>query len=208
VYYGCDPAQFPPAGPAERDAARKRLGWADRPWAVFVGALGDSRKGFDTLYAAWRELCRDPRWDANLAAVGAGASLPGWQSRAAADGLAERVRFLGFRTDVPDVLAASDVLVHAARYEPYGLGVHEALCRGLPAIVSAAAGVSERYPPDLADLILPDPEDAGGLADRLRHWRANRESLAARVRPLSEELRSRTWADMAREFRDTVLTAP
>jgi glycosyltransferase involved in cell wall biosynthesis len=145
-------------------------------------------------------LCRDPAWDANLAAVGAGAGLPIWRERAIADGLAGRVSFLGFRTDVSRILAAAELMVHPARYEPYGMGVHEALCRGLPAIVSAAAGVSERYPPDLGELILNDPESPSELAERLRYWRRNAESLSARVRPLADELRSHTWSDMAREF--------
>ena len=42
-----------------------------------------------------------------------------------------------FRGDVATVIAAADVLVHPARYEAYGLGVHEAICRGVPAIVTA-----------------------------------------------------------------------
>lgn len=207
VYLGTDSAAHSPISPGERTEARRRLGWDDRPWVVFVGGLGDARKGFDTLYAACADLCRGAGWDANLAAVGAGASLPGWRARAAADGLAGRVHFLGFRTDVPDILAASDLLVHPARYEPYGLAPHEALCRGLPALVSAAAGVCERYPPELADLILTDPESPGELADRLRHWRANLETLAARVRPFADALRSRTWTDMARDVRDAVAPA-
>ena len=82
--------------------------------------------------------------------------------------------------------------------------MHEALCCGLPAIVSASAGVAERYPADLADLLLADPDDADELADRLRHWRAGREAFAARVRPLSEALRARTWDDMAERFTRTV----
>jgi glycosyltransferase involved in cell wall biosynthesis len=205
VYLGSDPGQFPLVTPADRAEARARLGWDTRPWVVFVGALGDTRKGFDTLYATWRELCRESVWDANLAVVGAGAGLSAWRERAAADGLAARFCFLGFRTDVPVILAAADLLVHPARYEPYGMGVQEALCRGLPAIVSVAAGVSERYPPDLADLLLTDPESPSELAARLRHWRANLESFALRVRPLADELRSRTWTDMARDIRDAVL---
>jgi glycosyltransferase involved in cell wall biosynthesis len=204
VYYGTDPDQFPLITGEERAAARARLGWDDRPRGVFVGALGDTRKGFDTLYAAWRDLCRESSWDASLAVVGAGATLDAWRDRAAADGLEARISFLGFRTDVPDILAAADLLIHPARYEAYGLAPHEALCRGLPTIVSAIAGVSERYPPDLADLILTDPENPAELAERLRHWRANRESLAVRVRPLADELRARTWADMARDIRNAI----
>jgi glycosyltransferase involved in cell wall biosynthesis len=208
VYLGADPDRFSFVTPSARSEARARLGWDDRPWAVFVGALGDTRKGFDTLYDAWRALCRDASWEANLAVVGAGARLSAWKERAVADGLGGRVNFLGFRHDVPDILAASDVLVHPARYEPYGMGVEEALCRGLPAIVSAAAGVSERYPADLRDLILNDPESPLELAERLRYWLANAESLAARVRPFGDRLRARTWVDMAREIVETVTGAP
>jgi len=202
AYLGVEADRFPPVGPAERQAARQKLGWADRPWVGFVGQLGNRIKGFDTLFAAWIELCRDPRWDANLAVVGTGGDR--WVARAAAAGLADRVHFLGFRTDVPDILAACDALAHPARYDAYGLAPHEALCRGIPVIVSAAAGVAERYPPDLADLVLADPEDAGELADRLRHWRANADSLPDRVGPFADELRRRTWADMARDIHDLI----
>lgn len=200
VYLTADADLFPPVTAAERAATRTELGWRDRPWAVFVGAIGDARKGFDTLYAAWRELCRDRRWDANLAVLGRGAELPRWEAQARTDGLADRIAFLGFRPDVAAVLAGCDLMVHPARYDAYGLAVHEALCRGLPVLVSAAAGASERYPPELADLVLPDPEDAAALADRLRAWRRDLEAWPARVAPLAADLRAYTWDDMAAEF--------
>ncbi len=122
------------------------------------------------------------------------------EGRAAADGLAGRVRFLGYRTDVPEILAGCDALVHPSRYDAYGMAVHEAVCRGLPAVVSSAAGVSERYPPELAELVLPDPEDAGGLADRLRAWRRDLESWPGRMAGLAAALRAYTWDDMAADF--------
>lgn len=200
VYYGCDPAALGPISPAERRSARAALGWSDGPRALFVGALGDDRKGFDTLYAAWKSLTASPGWDVRFGVVGHGATLKSWRARAAADGLGDRVQFLGFRTDVPRLLAAADVLVHPARYEAYGLGVQEALCRGLPAIVGARAGVAEHYPADLADLLLHNPNDAGELADRLRHWRGTLDWWPGRVAPLAEVLRERTWDAMAAEF--------
>jgi glycosyltransferase involved in cell wall biosynthesis len=167
---------------------------------VFIGALGDRRKGFDRLFEAWQLLCRDGAWDADLAVTGQGAELSRWRRHAAASGLEGRITFLGFRDDVATVLAAADALVHPARYEAYGLGVHEAICRGLPAIVSAAAGVAERYPPDLSDLLIQDVEDAREIADRLRRWRNDLAGTALRVRPFSDRLRSRTWADMSAEI--------
>ncbi len=201
VYYGTDPARFSAIAADERAAARARLGLAgDRPLVGFIGALGDRRKAFDTLFAAWRAVCRRGDWDAHLLVIGAGAELAAWQARAAADGLAGRITFLGFRGDVPRLLAALDALVHPARYEAYGLAAHEAICRGVPTIVSATAGVAERYPADLADLLIANPDDEDELAERLRRWRRRLDDCRAQFRSFGDRLRVRTWDDMADEI--------
>jgi glycosyltransferase involved in cell wall biosynthesis len=205
VYYGSDEMHFPLVTEDERAGLRRELGWpGDRPVALFVGALGDRRKGFDRLLVAWELLCRDASWDADLAVTGQGAELPAWRRRVVDLGIGPRVRFLGFRTDISRVIGASDVMVHPARYEAYGLGVHEAICRGLPAIVSAAAGIAELYSPDMANLLIADVEDAHQIADRLRGWRLDMPAAAARVRPLSQRLRARTWSDMGAEIERAV----
>jgi glycosyltransferase involved in cell wall biosynthesis len=200
VYYGAD-ERFRPADAAERARAKTALSLpADRPAALFVGALGDERKGFDTLFAAWAALCRDRWWDVDLVVAGTGRALPRWRRLAQAAGLDSRIRFLGFREDVPTLAAAADVVVHPARYEAYGLGVHEALTAGVPALVSAAAGVAERYPPDLAPLFIRDPEDARALADQLRGWRRDLEAWRTRVLPFAATLGARTWSDMSKDI--------
>jgi glycosyltransferase involved in cell wall biosynthesis len=205
VYYGSDPAAFALPTSAERSAARQALGVPrDRPLVGFVGALGDRRKAFDSVFGAWVDRCRDRSWDADLIVVGAGAELPAWRARVSAAGLAARVRFLGFRKDVPQVLAAVDALVHPARYEAYGLSVHEAICRGVPAIVSRSAGVAELYPAALSDLLVDEPDDVHELSGRLRTWRASLECWRERVAPLSSALRARTWSTMAAEIVDAV----
>jgi len=102
---------------------------------------------------------------------------------------------------VPDVLAACDALVAPTRYEAYGLGVQEALCTGLPALVSASAGVAERYPSTLAELLLDDPDNAGALEASLRNWRSHHERLLDAARALSARLRQRTWQVMAQDVR-------
>lgn len=203
VYYGTDSTTFSPVSPEQRALARHALGWGPRRVALFVGALGDHRKGFDRLFEAWRILSRESAWDVGLAVAGAGAELGGWQSRAASEGLKD-VRFLGFRDDIAQVMAASDVLVHPARYEAYGLGVHEALCRRIPAIVSRDAGVAEMYPQDLHELLIDDVENAEEIAERLRRWRAADAGLESRVATFSSKLRERTWDVMASEFLDRI----
>jgi glycosyltransferase involved in cell wall biosynthesis len=202
VYYGVDADLFRPAEPGERAGIRSALGWPqNKPVLLFVGALGDRRKGFDALFEAHKHLCSfEPRWDPDLVVVGAGAELPVWKKRAAAEGLASRIRFLGFRGDVPEILRACDILVSPTRYEAYGLNVHEAICCGLPAIVSADAGVAERYPAELHDLLLPDSENVDDLVRRLLAWRANLDYWRERMLSFSQQLRSYTWDDMARDI--------
>src|SRR5262249_14129754 len=94
VYYGVDADRFSPVTPTERATAKAAIdGDPDRPLVGFVGALGDRRKAFDTVFDAWRALCADARWDADLVVVGAGAELDVWQRRTEALGLSRRVRF-------------------------------------------------------------------------------------------------------------------
>jgi glycosyltransferase involved in cell wall biosynthesis len=201
VYYGGDPVRLSLVNAADRAEAKRAIGHpSGQPLVGFVGALGDRRKAFDTVFAAWRELCRDPRWDAGLVVVGAGAELGAWRQRAREAGIVDRVHFTGFRRDVPEILAALDVLVHPARYEAYGLSVREALCRGVPAIVSASAGVAEHYPQELGELLIANPDDPAELASRLQTWRLDLERFKSAVVPLSCALRNRTWDAMAAEI--------
>jgi glycosyltransferase involved in cell wall biosynthesis len=200
IYYGIDSVKFRRVDAAERDAARRMLGLAPaRLLALFVGALGDRRKGFDTVFDAWRTLCGRSDWEVDLVVAGTGAELEAWKARSARELPEGRVRFLGFRRDMPAVFAACDLLIHPARYEAYGLAVHEALCRGLPALVSATAGVAERYPADLGQLLLQDPASATELAARLSAWRED-EGISERVAEFAARLRARTWDHMAREI--------
>jgi glycosyltransferase involved in cell wall biosynthesis len=208
IYYGMDPQRFRPPTPRERTDARAALGWTDdRPAVAFVGALGDRRKGFDTLFDAWTRLCRDGSFDARLAVVGTGAELPAWRERASVAGLSDRIEFLGFQADVRRVLWACDALAAPTRYEAYGLAVHEALCCGLPAFVSARAGVAERMPTTLSDLLIANPDDPRELGDALRRWCTGRAAYADSALAASDELRSRTWDDMAAEVLDAVEAA-
>jgi glycosyltransferase involved in cell wall biosynthesis len=205
VYYGVDPERFRPPSAEERARARLALRLDEGvPALVFVGALGDRRKGFDTLFAAFAFLCAEPRWDAALLVAGAGGELEEWKRRAEAMRLGRRIRFLGFRDDVREVLFAGDAVVSPTRYEAYGLAVHEAVCTGLPAIVSRAAGVAERIPPPLDGLLLDDAEDAGELAERLLAWRAGVEAHRAAALELSAALRAWTWDHMAARIVDIV----
>ena len=201
IYYGIDNERFRPSSDSERARARASLGWAgDNPIVAFIGALGDRRKGLDKVFVAWQQLCMDSQWDADLVVVGAGVELAHWRARVAEAGLSSRINFIGFRDDVPTILAACDALVSPTRYEAYGQGVHEALCCGLPAIVTQTAGVAEQYPSQLQELLLSDPENVGLLIDCLKGWRRRAGEYRVKVISLSERLRVHTWKQMAIQF--------
>jgi glycosyltransferase involved in cell wall biosynthesis len=201
VYLGSDPA-WGPISPEERAASRKSLEIAEeRSLAVFVGGLGyDDRKGFDVLFQAWKMLCARPDWDVDLMVAGTGPAGPAWQAKVRQAGLENRVRLLGFTEQVKSVLAAADLLVSPVRYESYGLNVQEAICRGVPAMVSASAGVAEQYDAAFRPMLIPNPEDAGDLVERLLAWRANQEQWRTRFQPFGDRLRSRSWRDTAADI--------
>jgi glycosyltransferase involved in cell wall biosynthesis len=200
VYPGADP-QFTPSNAGQRAASRAWLGKGEQPLVAFVGALGyDSNKGFDVLLPAWRRLCARRNWDADLIVAGGGRGLGSWTRHVAEAGLESRITLLGFTDRVADVLAAADLLVSPARYESYGLNVHEAICCGVPAMVTETAGVAERYPAELWELLINNPEDIEALAERIFRWRAGIGPWKQRIASFSQALRSYTLDAMAKRI--------
>jgi glycosyltransferase involved in cell wall biosynthesis len=84
-------------------------------------------------------------------------------------GLEGRVRFLGQRSDVPKLLAASDVYCQPNQApEPFGLAFVEAMWAGRPVISSALGGALEIVDPTCGLLVPPnDPEGLAAALDRL-----------------------------------------
>jgi glycosyltransferase involved in cell wall biosynthesis len=201
VYLGAE-SEWGPVTAEEKTAAREALGVAPgRMVAAFVGALGfENRKGFDVLFDGWKTLCADPQWDVDLLVAGSGNALPMWRQRVSESGLSDRIRLVGFREQVRDFLAVADLLVSPARYEAYGLNAQEAICRGVPAIVSEQAGVAERYGTECQPLLLRDPEDPQELMATIRLWRLNPEAWRARFKQFGDSLRAYGWRDMAAQM--------
>jgi glycosyltransferase involved in cell wall biosynthesis len=70
-------------------------------------------------------------------------------------GLTHRVRFLGARGDVPDILRASDVFVLSSDYEGNPLAVLEAMASGVPVVSTAVGGVPELVADGVSGLLVP-----------------------------------------------------
>lgn len=153
-----------PAATAEptksREEVRSELGLRDdTPLVVAVGRLAP-QKGFDRLLDALVAAGTTAE-EALLVIAGDGPQAQALQRRI--DRAELPVRLLGHRSDVPDLLAAADVVVSAARWEGQPVWLQEALSVGA-AIVATDVGGTEAVL-DGAGLLVPgDDTDALGAA--------------------------------------------
>lgn len=201
VYLGSD-SSWSRASVGERCTARASFHLTEHDRVVaFVGALGfDLNKGFDLLWAAWERLVATGNWNVRLLVAGAGGRLPFWRRAAERAGLRGHVHFLGHTARVREVLAAADLLVSPVRYEAYGLNVQEALCRGAAVMVTASAGIVERFDEALRGSVLPVDVSSEQLAENLRAWAGDVEGWRVRAASTAARLQSRSWDDMAAEI--------
>jgi glycosyltransferase involved in cell wall biosynthesis len=144
----------------------------DAPLVVALGRLHPN-KGFDVLIEAMARLPRAYLWLA-----GAGTLETELRAQVARLGLAERVRFLGWREDTGSLYATADLVACASRIEPLGNVVLEAWARGVPIVAAAGAGPIELIRDGETGLLVPI-EDADALAHGLGRVIEDRALAAA-----------------------------
>lgn len=89
--------------------------------------------------------------------------------------LSNHVIFTGFRTDVPRIMAASDIVVHSASEpEPFGRVIVEAMAAGRPVIATAAGGPLDIIEDQVTGLLVP-PKNAALMAKAIQQLLQNRE---------------------------------
>lgn len=198
VPLGIDNTVFRPANKNEVSELRHRIGLPqNRLLAYFSGGFDGARKGFDSVFAAWEILCKNESWNVDLVVVGDGPDRTKWSETSINAGLNSRIHFLGFRTDVADILRSCDVSVLPSRYETYSLSTQEAICCGLPSFISASTGIAESYPPELRELLIPNPDNVPDLVQRLTTWQSRHSYYREVTGPFTRKLSSFTWEKMA-----------
>lgn len=152
------------AGGADEAApvARASLDTPDgAPLLLGMGRLHDAKAHDVSLKA----LTRIP--DAHLWIAGAGALEDKLKAMAIALGVADRVRFLGWRQDAAALYRAADVCVFPSRFEPLGNVVIQAWANGLPVVAADSQGPGALIR-DGEDGFLTPIDDADVLADRVK----------------------------------------
>lgn len=120
-----------------RQRIRGELGWGANEIVLGAVCRLEAVKNLPALIECVAPL------PVKLVIAGEGAERPRLEALIHARGLGERVRLLGNRTDVPDVLAALDLFVLASRSESFGLAVAEALLMGAPVVATRVGGIPD-----------------------------------------------------------------
>lgn len=164
VYTGVDRERFEPENRERyRLGVRKELGVPpETPLALFVGG-GFKRKGLATAVRAVGELRSK---EVYLAVAGRGESSP-YKKIASDKGIAERVLFLGQRSDVEALYGASDVLCLPTLYDPCSNACLEALASGIPVVTTSTNGASEAVTEGRNGFVVEDPLDVPGVVKAL-----------------------------------------
>lgn len=174
---GVDLSRF--ESPAARADTRAALGLAmDAPVVICVGEHSD-RKNHETVLRAVAPLSQ-----AHVLFCGVGEKEEALRALARALDMEERTHFLGFRRDVPDLLAASDVFMFPSLQEGLPVSQMEAMAAGLPCVVSDVRGNVDLIRQGEGGFVRK-PDDAAGFTQDLRRLLedpALRESMGRRNR--------------------------
>jgi glycosyltransferase involved in cell wall biosynthesis len=159
---GRDPARFRP-DPAARARLRAALGVAPDQVVVVAVSRLVRHKGYPELLAAMAGV------PAELWVVGARLASDHGEDLEplfAASGLGPRLRRLGYREDVPAILAAADIFALPSHFEGLPMSVIEAMLTGLPVVATDIRGPREQVVDGVTGLLVP-PAQAAPLAAAL-----------------------------------------
>ncbi len=147
--------------------------------AVLLLAMGrfDPWKSFDVLISSLKHLPANVM----LCLAGEGPPMAAFKAQAGEEGVADRIRFLGWRDDQAALLGACDLLVVPSFHEPLGNVILEAWSLQVPVVAAASEGPSWLITHGETGLLC-EPQNPVDLADKIRQAVDNpalRASLAA-----------------------------
>ncbi len=180
---GIDFSPFDEALP--KDFLRKEFGFADDDYLVGIVAQLEDHKGHAYLLEAVRAIkAQAPKM--RLIVVGEGSLRLDLTKQAQDLRVDDIVFFLGFRHDVPKILASLDLFVLSSHMEGLGTSLMDAMAAGLPIVATMAGGIPEVVLHRETGLLVP-PRDPQALAQSILKLYLDR-ALAARLAAKGREV--------------------
>lgn len=182
-----------------RDECRERIAReldipAGAPIIATVAVLRP-KKGIEVLLEAARDVP-----GAYFLIAGEGPLREQWTALAQTLGVADRVRWAGFRTDVDAILAGCDLFVHPSLDDAFPTVLLEAMAAGLPIVASHVGGIPEIVDDGETGTLVP-PGDAKALAHAIRELLADERTLrrmSAATSTRASRFTTSAWMDRLR----------
>jgi glycosyltransferase involved in cell wall biosynthesis len=199
ILNGIDFSRVRVSDPSAPARLRRELGAAERPLLLLPGRL-HPEKGQSHLFRAL-PLVRQRLSPKPLVLVAGDGSFEAvYRAEVRSLGCDDLVKFLGFRTDLPDLMAAADLVLLPSVAEAFGLVLAEALYLGVPVVATRVGGIPEIVSDGIDGILVP-PADSGALAEAITELLSDeprRRKLAGSGRAKVEE-RFR-FEDMVRRY--------
>ena len=173
VPLGFDLDRLTSIGDADRRAARAALGIPAEAAVVSTAGRLTAIKRYD-LFLDTARLVADRHSEALFLVAGDGELRAALEAQTRANGIADRVSFLGWRRDLDTLYAASDVFLLTSRNEGTPVALIESLAAGVPGVSTDVGGVRDVIDSDRVGLLAPFG-DARALADHVQALLADRD---------------------------------
>ncbi|MCM3591187.1 glycosyltransferase [Brevibacillus borstelensis] len=171
IYNGTDLSPYRQTHLRASDRASLRAEWGIPADAFLFGTVARfvPVKGLPLLVDAFAQLAREMQEGPipYLVLVGDGPERAVLEAKVREHGLEERVRFGGFRQDIPACLHACDAFVHSSLYEGLGYTIIEAMASEVPVVASHVGGVKEFVTHKQTGLAV-SPGDVAGLTEAMK----------------------------------------
>ncbi len=152
----------------------------DRPLLLAAGRL-HVNKAFDVLFASLRDIPKVTLWLA-----GDGPEKQNLQSLAKELGIEKRIRFLGWRNDIANLMQTADYFICPSRHEGLGSIVPESWYNQCPIIATASQGPGELIDHMRTGMLSP-VDDAQALTDNINKVLSDEDLRASLIRCGKEE---------------------
>jgi glycosyltransferase involved in cell wall biosynthesis len=156
----CPPEMVPPLGPLKLGVLARLI----------------PLKNVESVIKATSRLA-DMGIEVRTEIAGSGSSESSLRELVSSLGVADRMRFLGWRKDVDRLLASWDLLVVPSLEEGFGLSALEAMAAARPVVASRVGGLSELVVDGVTGRLLP-PGDTDALVRCIAELASDRQRLA------------------------------